>query len=56
MRKCCSACGKPIHPRALKRIIPLADGKETRFFCSKKCREEFIAEIRKYPRKSYANM
>lgn len=46
VRKCCSACGKPIQPRVLDRIMPLADGKETRFFCSKKCRVEFIEEMR----------
>ena len=46
IRTPCSACGKPISPKVLDKIIPLADGKEKRFFCSKKCRNEFIAEMR----------
>ena len=44
MRVLCAVCKKPIPIAKLGKIPSYIDGKETRQFCSRKCRKEYVEE------------
>ena len=42
MRVPCAVCGKPIREDKIFKIMPLEDNGEQRYFCSKRCRIDYL--------------